>query len=150
MAESGYSVREQRGWYFYDWANSAFATTVLAVFIGKYLASLARAAGDANGFVHPLGFPVYADSFSDYVVSASVAAQAICLPMAGALADYGRRKREWLAATAYIGAITTASMFFLKGTDYLLGGVLLFVANLSFGASIVIYNSFLPEIAPPE
>src|SRR5262249_40110 len=42
------------------------------------------------------------------------------------------------------------AMYFLKGDMYLWGGVLFIIANVSFGASVVIYNSFLPEIAPPE
>ena len=45
---------EQVSWYFYDWANSAFSTTVVAVFMGPYLTSVTRAAADAEGFVHPL------------------------------------------------------------------------------------------------
>ena len=48
--------REQVGWYFYDWANSAFSTTVVTVFLGPYLTSVARAAADANGLVYPLDY----------------------------------------------------------------------------------------------
>ena len=145
-----YSRREQRGWYLYDWANSAFATTVLTVLLGPYLGSLAKAAADAEGFVHPLGIPVYADSFFPYAVSISVACQALVLPIVGAIADFGRRKREYLAAAAYLGSGATIAMFFLQGSSYLWGGLLLLLSNVAFGASIVIYNSFLPEIAPPE
>jgi len=147
---SGYSVREQRGWYLYDFANSAFATTVVTLFLGPYLTSLAKAASDAQGLVHPLGIAVDARSLWSYAASLSVALQVAVLPVVGAIADYGRRKREVLAVTAYLGAAATIAMFFLKGDDYLLGALLFLVANVSFGASVVIYNSFLPEIAPPE
>ena len=54
---TGYSRREQIGWYFYDWANSAFSTTVVTVFLGPYLTSVAQAAADANGMVYPDGHP---------------------------------------------------------------------------------------------
>jgi UMF1 family MFS transporter len=68
----------------------------------------------------------------------------------GAIVDYGRRKKECLAFTAYLGAALTMAMFFLQGSNaYLWGSLLLLISNVSFGASIVIYNSFLPEIAPP-
>ncbi len=70
--------------------------------------------------------------------------------MIGAVADYGRRKKEILAATAYLGAVATMAMFFLKGNEYLFGGALFVLANVSFGAAEAIYNSFLPEIAPRE
>jgi len=145
-----YSLREQRGWYLYDWANSAFATTGVALFLGPYLTVLAKAGADARGMIHPLGIPVDARSYWSYLVSLSVMLQVLFLPVTGAIADYGRRKKECLAATAYLGATAAAAMFVLHGTEFLLGGVLFLVANVSFGASIVIYNSFLPEIAPPE
>jgi UMF1 family MFS transporter len=149
-AAAAYSVREQRGWYLYDWANSAFFVTVVALFMGPYLTSLAKAAADADGYVHPLGIRVDARSYWSYMVSLSVGMQVLFLPLIGAIADYGRRKKECLAATAYLGVAATVSMYFLEGDRYLLGGILFLVANVSFGASIVVYNSFLPEIAPIE
>jgi len=145
-----YSKREQRGWYLYDWANSPFFTSVLAVFLGPYLTSLARAAADANGYVHPFGIPVDARSLYPYLISISVAGQVLFLPVVGAIADYGHRKKELLGLTAFLGAAATVAMFFIQGTNYMLGAALLIVSNVSFGASIVVYNSFLPEIAPPE
>ena len=147
---SEYSVREQRGWYLYDWANSPYFTSVLAVFLGPYLTALAKAAADANGFIHPFGIPVDARSLYPYLISISVAGQVIFLPVVGAIADYGHRKKELLGLTAFLGAAATVAMFFIQGTNYMLGAALLIVSNISFGASIVVYNSFLPEIAPPE
>ena len=143
------SDRERRGWYLYDWANSAFATTVIALFLGPYLTSLAKAAAGPDGFVHPLGLRIDPRSFWSFAVGLSVAMQVMFLPVVGAIADYGRRKKEVLAATAYLGATATIAMFLLEGRDYLLGGALFLLANVSFGASVVIYNSFLPEIAGP-
>ena len=92
-----YSRREQRGWYLYDFANSAFATTVVTLFLGPYLTSLAKAAADVQGYVHPLGISVDARSFWSYAASLSVVLQVLILPVVGAIADYGRRKREVLA-----------------------------------------------------
>jgi MFS transporter, UMF1 family len=145
-----YSKREQRGWYLYDWANSPFFTSVLLVFLGPYLTELAKAAADAHGYIHPFGIPVDARSLYPYLISISVAGQVIFLPVVGAIADFGHRKKQLLALTAFLGASATAAMFFIQGTNYMLGAVLLIVSNISFGASIVVYNSFLPEIAPPE
>jgi MFS transporter, UMF1 family len=147
---NGYSAREQRGWYFYDFANSAFASTVVTLFLGPWLTVLARNAADANGLVHPLGIPVDARSFWSYLIALSVFSQVLFLPVIGGLADYSARKKHWLGLLAYIGAGATLAMFFLEGTRYLLGGVLFLIANLAFGASMVIYNAFLPEIAPEE
>ncbi|MEZ4862094.1 MAG: MFS transporter [Caldilineaceae bacterium] len=148
--QGGYSQREQVGWYFYDWANSAFSTTVITVFLGPYLTAVAQSAADSNGFVHPLGIPILADSFFPYMVSLSVVLQVFFLPVLGAIADYSYLKKRLMGLFAYIGAFATMGMYFLQGNLYLLGGVLFLIANLSFGASIVFYNAFLPDIAAPE
>ena len=142
--------REQRAWYFYDWANSAFPTTVLTVFIGPYLTNLAKAAADRDGFVYPIGLKVAPESFFPYVVSLSVLLQVAFLPLLGAIADFSHFKKQMLAFSAYMGAFATMAMYFLQPTDYLLGGALFVVANLSFGASVVFYNAFLIDIARPE
>jgi MFS transporter, UMF1 family len=146
----GYSLREQRGWYFYDFANSAFASTVVTLFLGPWLTVLARNAADANGFIYPLGFAVDARSYWSYLISLSVLSQVFFLPVIGALADTVHRKKHLLGLCAYLGASATMAMFFLEGGRYLLGGVLFLIANLAFGASIVIYNAFLADIAPEE
>jgi UMF1 family MFS transporter len=142
--------REQRGWYFYDWANSAFATTVVAVFLGPYLTALTESAAGVGGFVYPLGIPVHAGSFFPYVLALSVALQVLLLPITGAIADRSQRKKQLLALFAYVGAIATMALYLTQGSAYLLAGLLFLIANVSFGASIVVYNAFLPEIAEPN
>jgi UMF1 family MFS transporter len=145
-----YSRREQRGWYFYDWANSAFSTTVVTLFLGPYLTSLAKAGADASGHIFPLGIPVDARAYWGYVVALSVVLQVIFLPILGSIADYSGSKKQLLALFAYLGAAATIGMFWLQGQSYLLGGALFLIANLMFGASIVMYNAFLPDIASAE
>jgi UMF1 family MFS transporter len=145
-----YSKREQRGWYVYDWANSAFSSTVVTLFLGPYLTVLAKTAADATGQVHPLGIPVEPRSWWGYLVSLSVVTEVIALPVIGTIADFSPHKKRLLAVLAYAGALATTVMFFLEGAAYLAGGILFLIANLAFGASIVVYNSFLPDIAPAE
>ncbi|MEV0640591.1 MFS transporter [Streptomyces sp. NPDC050619] len=142
--------REQRGWYFYDWACSVYSTSVLTVFLGPYLTSVAESAADPDGFVHPLGIPVRAGSFFAYSVSLSVIVAVLVMPLVGAAADRTGRKKPLLAAAAYTGAAATTGMFFLDGDRYLLGGFLLIVANAAQSVAMMLYNSYLPQIAPPE
>ncbi|MFI9175765.1 MFS transporter [Streptomyces lincolnensis] len=142
--------REQRGWYFYDWACSVYSTSVLTVFLGPYLTSVAENAADADGFVHPLGIPVRAGSFFAYSVSLSVIVAVLVMPLVGAAADRSGRKKPLLAVAAYTGAAATTAMFFLGGDRYLLGGVLLIVANAAQSVASMLYNSYLPQIAAPE
>lgn len=142
--------REQRGWYFYDWACSVYSTSVLTVFLGPYLTSVAKEAADPEGYVHPLGIPVRAGSFFAYSVSLSVIVAVLLMPLVGAAADRSGRKKPLLGAAAYTGAVATTGMFFLGGDRYLLGGVLLIVANAAQSVAMMLYNSYLPQIAPPE
>ncbi|MFJ2440156.1 MULTISPECIES: MFS transporter [unclassified Streptomyces] len=142
--------REQHGWYFYDFACSVYSTSVLTVFLGPYLTSVAKAAADADGFVHPLGVPVRAGSVFAYTVSLSIVAAVLVMPLVGAVADRTGRKKPLLAASAYLGATATAGMFFLDGDRYLLGALLLIVANASLAVSMVLYNAYLPQIAGPD
>ncbi|KUN76821.1 MFS transporter [Streptomyces bungoensis] len=148
--EAGGLRREQRGWYFYDWACSVYSTSVLTVFLGPYLTSVAENAADADGYVHPLGLPVRAGSFFAYSVSLSVILAVLVMPLVGSAADRTGRKKPLLGAAAYTGAAATAGMFLLDGDRYLLGGALLVVANAAQSVAMMLYNSYLPQIAPPE
>lgn len=143
--------REQRGWYFYDWAASAFSTTVGTVFLGPYLTEIAKSAAAEGEQITLLGvIPVTAESYVPYGVAVSVIFQLILMPIVGAFADTAKSKKAVMGLFAYIGAFAVMGMFFLQGTNYQLGGILFIIANAAFGAAIVVYNSFLPEIATPE
>ncbi|RJP52147.1 MAG: MFS transporter [Anaerolineaceae bacterium] len=144
--------KEIFGWAMYDWANSAFSTTVGTVFLGPYVASLARAAAEAAGTptVSFLGIPVAPDSFLPYCISFSVGMQVLFLPILGAIADYSHLRKRMMQIFATIGALSTILMFLVTGNLWWLGGLLFIVANLSFGAAIVFYNAYLPDIASEE
>jgi UMF1 family MFS transporter len=142
--------RERLGWYSYDWANSVFYTSVITVFMGPYLTSVAENAADAGGRIHPLGISMPPGSLFGYVLSLSTLLQVVVLPLVGAVADSSGRKRQMLAAFATLGSLSTLALFLVSGDRYLLGAVLLIVANLSYGASIVVYYSWLPDLASPD
>ena len=142
--------REIFGWGMYDWANSAFSTTVVTVFLGPYLTGLIEAQVGPKGTFTLLGIPIGAQSFFTYCVSASVFLQLFFLPLLGAIADYSHLKKRLITICAFVGSASTIGIFFITGNLYVLGGLLFIIANLSFGASIVIYNSFLPQIASTD
>ena len=145
------STRKERiSWYLYDWANSAFYTTVITVFLGPYLTGITKNAADADGFVSLFGISIFAGSYFAFMVSFSVLLQLIFLPIVAAIADYSRRKKLMLGIFAYLGAFSTMGLYFLDDTNYQFGGFLFVLANLSFGASVVIYNSFLNDIAEED
>jgi UMF1 family MFS transporter len=144
--------REIFGWKMYDWANSAFYTTVVGALFSPYLTRLAQAAVGENGVVLDLGplGEVTAKSLPTLCVSISVGAQVFLLPVLGALGDYSDLKKRLMALFCYIAVIANCLMFFIQGNLYLWGGVLFIIANVCFGASIVFYNAFLPEIATED
>ncbi|MGW1060130.1 MFS transporter [Micromonospora rubida] len=149
--------RERRGWYLYDWANSAFQTTVITVFLGPFLTTVTElAAGcelgadSCDGYVHPLGIRVAAGSYYPYLISLSVLLTVFVLPVIGAVADRSAHKKRLLGAAAFTGAGATIAMALVTGERYLLGGALFIVANISFGAAVVVYNSFLPQLGGPD
>lgn len=142
--------REQRGWYFYDFACSVYSTSVVTVFLGPYLNELAKSAAGGGTHVYPLGVPVHVDSLFAYAVSLSLVVAIVAMPLVSAAADRSGRKKPLLAAAAYIGAGATTCMFFLKDDRYLLGALLLVVANAALAVSMMLYNSYLPQISEPE
>ncbi|MGW0810374.1 MFS transporter [Nonomuraea sp. NPDC002799] len=163
--------REQRGWYFYDWANSAFYTTIISVFLGPYLIPVAKTAACAKdfpgiasatcvtdfdklaeaspglGYVDVLGADIRPAAFFGLTLTIAVFLQIVVLPVVGALADHTGRKREMLGVFAYVGALATMGLYFVEGDRYLLGGLLFILANLAYGSSVVVYDSFLPQIS---
>ncbi len=142
--------REIFGWAMYDWANSAFSTTVVTVFLGPYLTAITKAAADAQGFVHLLTVPIKFDSYFTFLISASVLLQVTILPILGALADYSHVRKQLMQFFAFLGAAATILMFFIQPGGHWFAGGLFLVANVAFGASIVFYNSYLPNIASEE
>jgi UMF1 family MFS transporter len=144
--------REIFGWKMYDWANSAFYTTVVGALFSPYLTRLAQAAVGENGVVLDLGplGAVTAKSLPTLCVSISVGAQVFLLPILGALGDYSDLKKRMMALFCYIAVVANCLLFFIKDNRYLAGGLLFIVANVCFGASNVFYNAFLPEITTED
>jgi UMF1 family MFS transporter len=151
--------REHRAWYFYDWANSGYVTTVATVLFAPYLTSVAETAACGPGVsddnpchrdLHVLGIAVSPGSLVFYVVTLATIVSAIALPVVGAAADRSARKPVLMARYAWLGSVFAGCMFFVSGSDWQLGAVLLFAANICLGASLVVYDALLCEIATPD
>ena len=159
--------REQRGWCWYDWANSVFPTSVTTVFLSLYLTSVATrsAAADharngldscpgGNSLVHcdvsVLGLVFPAGSLWGYLLSVATAVQVLVLPITGAIADRTPDKRRMLAFFAFAGALATSLLGLVDVSNWRLGVALFIAANICFGASVVVYYAYLPQIAATE
>jgi UMF1 family MFS transporter len=154
-------AKEQRAWYWYDWANSAYVTVVATVLFAPYLTSVAERA--ACGFVtdedkglkcsehlQVLGLGISPGSLVFYVFTIATILSAFILPIVGAAADRSPRKKNIMGGFAWAGSLAAALMFFVAGENWQLGVALLFVANICLGASLVVYDAILCEIAEPD
>jgi len=152
MTTDGFLTKKsvRRSWYLYDWANSAFSTTVISLFIGPYLTSVAESGADASGMISLWGLEMRPGSLYPYAVSFSVFAQVFLLPIVGGIADRIKSRNGLLAVFAYIGSISTMFLYFVKDGRYALGAFLLIIANISFGAALVVANSYLQDLATPD
>jgi UMF1 family MFS transporter len=144
--------REIFGWVMYDWANHAFFTLVLGVLIGEYITDLAqKAVGENGSILNIAGYDlVTAKSIYSYSVGLSVFLQVFFLPALGAVADFTHLKKTLLGVFCYLGAFSCGLLFFAYGDNYLLGAGLFIICNLSAGASIVFFNSYLTDITTED
>ncbi|HET8595490.1 MAG TPA: MFS transporter [Intrasporangium sp.] len=148
-------TKEQRSWYWYDWANSAYVTTTATVLMGPYLTHVATQsvcpgiADETECLVNldVLGIPVSPGSVYAYTVTISTIISAFVLIFIGAIADRSARPTRLFAGFAWTGALAASLMFLIAGTNWQLGVVLTVVATLCLGASLVIYDSLLCRIA---
>ncbi|GAB2757319.1 MFS transporter [Nocardioides salsibiostraticola] len=141
--------KEQRSWYFYDWANSAFATTVAGVLFGPYIKAIADEAAVDNR-ISVIGISIAPGALPAFVITASTIISAILLPLLGAVADRTARKKDLLAGFAWVGAAAAALLFFVTGDNWQLGVVAFLVANLCFAASAVFNDAILPLISTED
>ena len=158
MTQERERQRERRAWYWFDWANSAYVTTIQTVLLGPYLTSVAKQAAcpgidsDATCHtdLHVLGIPVSPGSLVFYVVTISTIFSALVLPIVGALADRIYHRKALMCGLAWVGSLAAAAMYLITGQDWQLGVVLTIVGNMCLGSALVIYYSFLVQIATPD
>jgi len=151
-------TREQKSWYWYDWANSAYVTTTATVLFSPYLTSVATNAACPNladgqtcaTTLSLFGIPVVPGSLFFYTVTATTIISAIFLIFVGGIADRSSHPTKVFGIFAWTGAVAACLMFLVSGTNWQLGVLLLFVANICLGSSLVIYYSLLVRIAGPD
>ena len=144
--------REIFGWLTYDWANSAFFTTVVTVLAGPYITALAQNDVGKSGVVLSLGAAgsITADNLFTSTLGVSIFLQIFLLPLLGSIADFTPLKKKMMAGFCYVGVISSSLLFFINGDSYLWGCLFLLIANICFAASNVFYNSFLVDITTED
>ncbi len=136
------------GWCLYDWANSAFATVILAAVLPVYFVSLIPENGATLPFFSTHKFS--AASLWGYSVSISMVALAIAAPALGALADRKAWHKHLMMLFWLFGCAATTLLATTGSGDYLPAAVFFIIGNLSFAGANIFYNAYLPFLAPVE
>lgn len=127
-------------WVMYDWANSAFATTIMAAVLPVYYASVAGSNLPGN----------MATVYWAYTTSISLLIAAIISPVLGAVADFLGTKKRLLGIFALLGIAGTALLYFVKTGDWLMASIFFIVGDIGFAGSMVFYDALLPHVANPD
>jgi UMF1 family MFS transporter len=128
------------GWSFYDWANSAFATTVMAGFFPVFFKQYWSAGADATVSTARLGL---ANSVAGVLVAA-------CAPLLGAIADKGSSRKRFLIFFAFMGVVMTSSLTFVAHGNWQLAAVLFVCATIGFSGSNIFYDALLTVVSPEK
>ena len=135
------------GWCLYDWANSAFATVILAAVLPVYFVHLVPEGG-ADIFWS--NNPVQASVLWGYGVSLSMLLVAGAAPVLGAVGDRVGQHQYWMGLFCFPGSTCTAALFLAHDGRYWLAISLFIVANFAFAAANIFYNALLPVLARNE
>ena len=157
-ADYAANARYVRPWFWYDWANSAFVTTIGTVLYGPYITSIAKAAAcpgqdsdlDCATNLSVLGIPIAPGSLAPYTTTVATILSAIVLIFVGAIVDRMERPAAFLGLCAWGGAASAAGLFFVTGDNWQLGSILMILATVFLGSSLVTYDSMLNLIASPD
>jgi UMF1 family MFS transporter len=128
------------GWALYDWANSAFATTVMAGFFPVFFKQYWSHGVDVNLSTAQLGF-------GNSIASLCMA---LAAPLLGAIADRGSFKKKFLAFFAYLGALATAGLFLVEQGHWALAIFTYALGLIGFTGANIFYDALLPGVARPE
>jgi UMF1 family MFS transporter len=150
--------KEQKAWNWYDWANSAYYTTVLSVLFAPYMITVAgRAAGcgssadeNCSRTVDVLGLHLAAGSLPFYLTSFATISSAFVLPVIGAMVDRSPRKKWHMAGFGWAGSFFAALLFLMRGDQWQLAAFAIVMSSILGGCSLVSYYAILVDISTED
>ena len=128
-------TKEEKGWIFYDWANSAFSAIVAAIILPIFFKSMAQLGGVSD--VNATAYWGYATSFGTLIC-------AVLAPFLGTLGDFKGMKKRLFTAFMLRGVVSTFLLSMTENWKLLL--VLYVLGTLGFNGSCIYYDSFLPDV----
>ncbi len=141
-------------WAFYDWANSVYNLTISSAIFPIFWGALTIMRNDQgdiiNDTVQFLGYNFNNDSLISYVTALAFLTVSIISPLLSGIADYVGNKKNFLKFFCYLGAVSCIGLYWFSLEHLWFGLLCYFFALIGFWASLVFYNSYLPDIAFPE
>ena len=136
-SQLGLRHRAQWAWAMYDWGNSAFATTVMAVLLPIYFFDVAAKV-----------LPEHVrTAYWGYGSGLSLMFVAVLAPLLGAMADVFGKKKFFLAIFTLLGCVSTGALWFVGAGDWILAVAVYILANIGFAGAIIFYDSLLPHVS---
>ncbi|MBC8264138.1 MAG: MFS transporter, partial [Anaerolineales bacterium] len=127
-------------WCMYDWANSAFATTIMAAVLPTFYSEVAGANLK----------PVQASSYWGYTNTIAMLLVAVAAPILGAMADHSGARKRFLSGFASLGILFTALLVLVSTGDWLMASLFYILGRVGFAGANIFYDSLLPHVARPD
>lgn len=142
------NTKTQKAWAFYDWANSVYSLVISTAIFPIYFTAVTADVND--GQINIFGRSIEHTALYSYLLSASLLIVSLVSPLLSGIADYSGKKKRFMQFFCYLGAASCSSLYFFTGQNIGFGLIMSGLASIGFWGSLVFYNAFLPEIAPPE
>ena len=146
------SKKVVNGWAMYDWSNSVYNLVITSTIFPAYYEAV-TGDGNENTLIDKIKIGNYEFSNTalyNYVLAIAFVIVAILSPILSSIADYRGNKKQFLRFFCTMGSLACASLYFFD-SNHIMGGLFsVIIACVGFWASLVFYNSYLPEIAAPE
>jgi UMF1 family MFS transporter len=137
------------GWAMYDWANSVYNLVITSTIFPAYYDAMTKHGSDKT--VRVLGRTFENSALYNYVMAIGFLVVALMSPILSSIADYKGNKKSFLRFFCTMGSLACCGLFFFRGIDTIgIGLIATIIALIGYWSSLVFYNSYLPEIAPPE
>ncbi len=136
-------------WCMYDWANSAYPLVVSTALFPVYFSLVARDSA-SSATVTFVGLRWESASLYSLAIATSYAINAVLVPLLSGIADWSNRKKHFLRLFCSIGALSCCLLALFDSQQLWIGILAAMMASIGFNGSLVFYNAFLPEIAPPR
>lgn len=133
-------------WAFYDWANSVYSLVISSAIFPIYYAALFS----ENNIINFLGYEVKNTAMISFVTGAAFLVVAFISPLLSGIADFVGNKKNFMQFFVYLGSISCVGLYWFDLDNLYLGLMFYFLAMIGIWASLVFYNSYLPDVAYPE